>query len=105
MKKLLFLITVCLVIVSCGVQRKSGCVNERDVWRHDKKQFHVYYIKEGSTIAKANELQRATLVSVNRSMKRAGQFRHLFVTDRGDTIVDYLNIRLCVGSCYEVKNI
>ncbi len=82
---------------------KSGCVTERDVQRHDRKQFRASVVlKEGGTIAQANEYRRTTLVSVRRTMRG---YKHLFVTDESDTVYLYLHPKLETGECYLIKNL
>ena len=43
---------------------------------------------------------RTTLLSVNRTMKG---YKHIFITDNGDSLVRYYNDKLLAGECYYIK--
>lgn len=89
MKTALLVLTISIVLFSCAPQGR--CYPSKR-----SKDYAETQIKEG-IITKNHE--KTILVSVNRTMKG---FKHLFVTERNDTIARYFNCPLSVGDCYYV---
>jgi len=87
--KLLTLLLSVAILTSCGNQYR--CYPSKK-----SRDYAETEIKEG-VITKNHE--KAILVSVNRTMKG---YRHLFVTERKDTIARFFNCPLNVGDCYYV---
>jgi len=87
--KLLTLLLSVAILTSCGNQYR--CYPSKK-----SRDYAETEIKEG-VITKNHE--KAILVSVNRTMKG---YRHLFVTERKDTIARFFNCPLSVGDCYYV---
>jgi hypothetical protein len=82
------LLIIAMLLFSCTTSR---CGNWKDVQRHDRKPFRASI--------NSDLYERSVLVSVRRTQTG---FKHLFISDNGDTIVKTLRVRLCKDSCYLV---
>lgn len=101
----LIIIIVVVVLNSCAVcPHPGGPVNEKRVQRHDSRHFRASVVlKPGSEITALYKYERSVLVSIRRTQFG---FKHLFISDAGDSIYKTFQIRFDIDSCYMVmKNI
>lgn len=56
-------------------------------------------LKQGGEISKDHV--RCTLVSVKQGSRG---FKHLFLSDKSDTLIRYYNVKMQVDSCYYIHN-
>lgn len=91
---------ICIILIAIVVIMNS-CTTYRCYPSKRSKDYAGAVLLDG-TIAQANEYRRTTLVKVIRTMKG---YRHLFVSDDGDTATLYLYPALTKDSCYLVKTV
>lgn len=91
-----FFVSVLLIMIAIIM---NSCTTYRCYPSKRSKDYAV--LKEGGTIAQANDYRRTTLISIRRTMKG---YKHLFVTDESDSIYLYLYPKLEVGECYLIKD-
>lgn len=93
MKNIFFISLIALSL------NQNGCDKGKCQPSRGSKDWAEVTLKDGNISTNEN-LRRATLISVTRTMK--GQ-KHLFIADTGDSIVRFYNTRLCIGECYYLK--
>lgn len=91
MKNILFFIAI-VFLASCS--QYTCPTNNGGKQVRDKTKNMTVYLKEG-TISKDHD--KTTLIKISRTQFG---FKHLFISDQGDTIYKTYQQRLCVGQCY-----